>query len=107
MGGDGRERLLARYDLQSLDGSTHASDAVLAGTYAALKVSWVDFHYGGNSNKVELFDLRTGGEFGARGGEFVACADYSYSCDSGIDRIVLGSDAVSKRRAHDRPRQRM
>lgn len=92
---DGRERLLARYDLQSLDGSTRASDAVLAGTYAALKVSWVDLHYGGNSNKVELFDLRTGAEVGARGGEFVNCADYSYSCESGIDRIVLGSDAVS------------
>jgi WD40-like Beta Propeller Repeat len=90
---NGRERLLARYDIQTNNRSTSASDAVLGGTYAALDVSMVDFHYGDNGSKVELFDLRTGAKVPDRGGESVGCS--GFGCTSSIDQLVLGSDAVS------------
>jgi len=93
---DGRERLLARYDFQSYDWSTSASEAAVAGTYAALVVNWSDIHYGGNSATVEVFDLRSGAMVPDRGGEGAACPDYGgYGCQSTIDRLVFGSDAVS------------
>jgi hypothetical protein len=91
---DGRERLLARYDWQSEDGSTTVSDAVLAGTYAALNVGWFDFHYGGNSHTIDVFDIRTGMAVSDRGGESALCSEAS-PCESSIDQFALGSDAVS------------
>jgi hypothetical protein len=87
---DGRPRLLARYDIQNIDSETSASEAVVAGPYAAFVVNQLDIHYGGNTNKVEVFDLRTGAMVPDRGGESDGCPG---SCS--IDRPVLGSDGVS------------
>lgn len=92
---DGRQRLLARYVDQNWDYSTSASQAVLAGNYAALVMDLVDHHYGGNSHTVDLFDLRTDAQVPGRGGESVFCLDYSSGCVSTADQLVLGTDAVS------------
>jgi hypothetical protein len=87
---DGRGRLLASYTFQSYDTATSATSAVLGGDYAALVINNVDEHYGGASNKVEVFDLRTGTQVPDRGGESIGCP---FSCS--IDPLLLGSDAVS------------
>jgi hypothetical protein len=92
---DGRERLLARFDFQSEDATTIASEAAVGGDYAGLVRSDDDPHYGGLSSTVEVFDLRTGANVSTLGGEQVSCGDYSYDCVSGMDDLVLGADGVS------------
>jgi hypothetical protein len=85
--------LLARTPV-SICCSTHATLATTTGTYAALAVRYANGHYGGDSNKVEIFDLHSGASVPDRGGEGVGCPSYG-ACVSSIDQLVLGSDAVS------------
>ena len=69
--GDGRERLLARDDFQSEDTETGATQAAVAAPYGALATFATDLHYGGSSEAVTVYDLRTGTVPADRGGETV------------------------------------
>jgi hypothetical protein len=84
---DGRERLLPNYN---------PSLASVVGHYAALVTTAV-FNNRTGGNLVAVLDLRTGRPVPARGGESADCSSNSGSpsCESSIDRLVLGSDAVS------------
>jgi hypothetical protein len=65
--------------------------AAVAGNYAALAAHGVGY------DRVHLFDLRTGAAVPNRGGEGVSCS-YGLGnppCETSIDQLVLGSDAVS------------
>ena len=91
----GRERLLARYDFQSIDSASSASDFVIAGNFAAFIEDDSDPHYGGSSEVVHVFDLDNGAESNSLGGETVECGDYSYDCNSGAGQLVLNADGFS------------
>jgi hypothetical protein len=97
---DGRERLLHSYSWEHLSAQT-VKEAATAGTYAAL----VTHSAQGRGGPVEvdsgvgLFDLRTGtgAAVPGRRGEQASCS-YTYPsppCDTIMDSLVLGSDAVS------------
>ncbi len=69
----GRERLLVRYDFQSEDMESGAAGAVTAGDYASLATFQTDIHYGGSSNTLAVYDLRTRNPVTRLGGEMVQC----------------------------------
>lgn len=92
---DGRERLLASYPYPGY-GTEDVVETSVAGTYAALATNTTNSHDQTMSSRVDLFDLRTGLPVGDRGGEGSVCdSQSSPPCASNIDRLVLGSDAVS------------
>jgi hypothetical protein len=85
----GHERLLTRYDFQSID-------SVTSGNFAALSENSTDDHYGGSSETVRVFDLGTGAESQTLGGEQAACPDYDgYGCNSDADQLVLNADGFT------------
>ena len=86
----GRERLLVRFDFQTEDSTTIGADPALSGNDAALVVTGTDPHYGGSSESVSVFDLRTGATVPKRGGEQTGCSDYSYACGSTMNELLLG-----------------
>jgi hypothetical protein len=86
----GRARLLVRFDFQTEDSTTIASDAALSGNDAALVVTSEDPHYGGSSESVSVFDLRSGASAPELGGEQAGCMDYSYACGSAMNQLLLG-----------------
>jgi hypothetical protein len=91
----GRERLLERFGFQSEDSNSGVSGAAVAGNYAALANFADDPHYGGSSEAVSVYALRTGAPIPGRGGETVSCPDYEYSCLSGLDGLVINSDGFT------------
>jgi len=91
--GDGRERLLKRSTFNSIDEATNYPMAAVGGSYAALVSDSYDEHYGGDSQSVSVFDLRTGKESGF-GGEATGCAGLDAAC-TGIDQVAVGADGVS------------
>ncbi len=92
---DGRERLLERFDNNTIDGAYRVSAATLAAPYAGLTLAWADDHYGGQTYSLQVVDLRTG-RLTKLGGQSVSCPDYSGGCLSGlIDHVALGRDGVS------------
>jgi hypothetical protein len=92
---DGRERLLASYPYPGY-ASEDVVETSVAGTYAALATITTNSHDQTMSSGVDLFDLRTGLPVPDRGGEGSMCESQSSPpCASNIDRLVLGSDAVS------------
>lgn len=90
---DGRARLLARYDVQDVDGSEVATEAAVAGNYAALIDQVVDGHYGGGGSTVRVFDLRTGSSAPHLGGQNVSCPDRS--CYETMDSLVLNDQGFT------------
>ena len=92
---DGRERLLERSTENNEDDTTDYPLAGLGGTYAAVLSQTIDDHYGGGSESVDVFDLRTGERSGF-GGEYGGCGDFNVdpTC-GGVDQIVVGADGVS------------
>jgi hypothetical protein len=98
MGGlrkDGRERLLERFVGNNVDSAEWVKSAVLAAPYAALVAHSEDEHYGGSSDSVQMFDLRSGVQRKDLGGEAAGCPGYIGGWCSTLDEIVLGSDGVS------------
>jgi hypothetical protein len=91
----GRERLLERFGFQSEDSNSGVSGAAVAGNYAALANFNDDPHYGGSSETVSVYDLRTGAAVQGRGGETVSCPDYEYGCLSSLDGLVINSDGFT------------
>jgi len=92
---DGRERLLASYPYPGY-GTEDVVETSVAGAYAALATNTTNSHDQTMSSGVYLFDLRTGLPVGNQGGEGSVCVSQSSPpCASNIDRLVLGSDAVS------------
>jgi hypothetical protein len=78
------------------DWASAVGAVALAGDYAALVNETADIHYGGDSETVAVFDLRTGTTIADRGGESASCPDYGgYGCHSGLDQLVLGADGVT------------
>jgi hypothetical protein len=64
--------------------------------YAALVNESIDIHYGGAYNTVAVFDLRTATTIGANGsGASADCPEFSQTCSSGIDQLVLGTDGAT------------
>jgi hypothetical protein len=98
----GQERLLARFDTQGYDAELGATDAAAAGNYAALATSVTDLHYGGNSETVGVYDLRSGQPVSALGGEQVSCGDYSYDCLSSLDGLVIDDQGFTAAHAEVR-----
>jgi hypothetical protein len=94
---DGHERLLESTP-QGLDHGRGVVQVVIAGDYAALVNASINYHYFDSSNKVAVFDLRTGTVVAGRGGQTAECPGYGFfSCPfrSGVDQLVLGPDAVT------------
>jgi hypothetical protein len=92
---DGRERLLASYPYPGY-ASEDVVETSVAGAYAALAANTTNPHDQAMSSGVDVFDLRTGLPVPDRGGEGSVCVSQSSPpCASNIDRLVLGSDAVS------------
>ena len=94
---NGRERLLDRFADENYDSAVWVKSAVLAGPYTALIEHSEDEHYGGMSDVVQVFDLRTGARRKDLGGENAGCpppGDSEGVCSS-LDRVVLSSDGVS------------
>lgn len=89
----GRERLLARSTFNSPDVATDYPLAAVGGTYATILVHGYDAHYGGDSESVQVTDLRAGGRSGY-GGETAGCGSYEPAC-GGIDQVLVGADGVS------------
>jgi hypothetical protein len=83
----GHTRLLARYEFESEDDETGATDAVTAGHYAALATFETDFHYGGSTSALVVYDLRTGAPVRWLGGESVSCE--GYSCETTLNDLVI------------------
>jgi hypothetical protein len=93
---DGRQRLLEDEPASNEDGAFGVGAVAVAGDYAALVNASIDDHYGGSSNTVGVFDLRTATAVTDRGGESAGCPDYAgYGCQSGVDQLVLGTDAAT------------
>lgn len=90
---DGRERLLARFAGNSYAGTSWVTSAVLAAPYAALIVHTEDGHYGGQSDGVGVFNLRTGKS--GYGGEGASCPPTTLVTCMEIDHVVVGTDGVS------------
>ena len=68
----------------------------VTGDYAALVNASIDDHYGGSGNTVGVFDLRTATAVADRGGESAGFPDYAGpGYYSGVDKLVLGTDAVT------------
>lgn len=92
----GRERLLTRYDFQSIDGLTSASGFVTIGNLVALLENWTDDHYGGSSETVRVFDLSSGAQSQSLGGQQASCADYDgYGCYSQAGQLVMNADGFT------------
>jgi WD40-like Beta Propeller Repeat len=91
---DGRERLLEGMPASDYDNALGVGAVVLAGDYSALVNEAVDDHYGGSSDTVAVFDLRSGAAVANRGGESGGCGE-DYGCSGGVDQLVLGADAVT------------
>jgi hypothetical protein len=91
----GRERLLEHSIFDSIDDATDYPLAAVGGTYAAVVAHNYDEHYGGATDTVNVFDLRTGAKSGF-GGETGGCGDFGMgpSC-AGIDQVLVGADGVS------------
>ena len=68
---------------------------VAAGDYAGLVEDNQDPHYGGTTEIVRVFDLRTGAQDTRLGGEENGCPDYDYDWCSTADGLVLGADGFS------------
>jgi hypothetical protein len=91
----GRERFLQRFTFETIDDATSVSDAAVGGGFAGLVAYQRDMHYGGSGYSVSVFDLRTGTVVPRLGGQQVVCGDYSYSCDSSLDGLVVAADGAS------------
>jgi hypothetical protein len=91
----GREHLLQRFTFETIDDATSVSDAAVGGDFAGLVAYQRDTHYGGSAYSASVFDLRTGTVVPHLGGQQVGCGDYSYSCNSGIDGLVVATDGAS------------
>jgi len=89
---NGRERLIARY-ANNIDEASWVTSAVLASPYAALTERSADEHYGGQSDVVQVVDLRTGRA--GDGGESASCPPTTLVPCMTIDHAVVGSDGVS------------
>jgi hypothetical protein len=89
----GRERLLVRYVFESEDDEPGATGAATAGDYAALATFDTDYHYGGSSNTLDVYDLRTGNPVQNLGGEFVTCD--GYSCETRMDHAVINGQGFT------------
>jgi hypothetical protein len=94
---DGRERLLEQFTGNTVDGASWVKSAVLAAPYAALVAHSEDEHYGGSSDVVQVFDLRSGLRRRDLGGEADSCA--GLVCTD-LAQFVLGSDGVSAARTY-------
>ena len=94
---DGRERLLERFIGNNVDNATWVKSAVLAAPYAALVAHSEDEHYGGSSDEVQVFDLRSGLRRRDLGGEADSCE--GLVCTD-LAQFVLGSDGVSAARTY-------
>ena len=92
---DGRERLLESMPPANPDNAFGVGAVELAGDYAALVNDAADPHYNGSSYTVAVFDLRTGAAVANRGGETAGCPDYYGACESGVDQLAVGADAVT------------
>jgi len=93
---DGRERLLERFDANTVDSASFVGSAVLAAPYVGLVLNSVDAHYGGQSSTLQIFDLRTGLLQTKLGGESVDCPDQNYPGPGCVlDQVMLGADGVS------------
>jgi hypothetical protein len=90
---NGRERLLARFAANNEDEASWVTSAVIAAPYAALIERSADEHYGGQSDRVLVVDLRAG-RFG-HGGESASCPPTTLVTCMGIDYVVVGTDGVS------------
>jgi hypothetical protein len=99
----GRERLLTSHFGFYPPGSAvvipNVTEAAIAGPYAALDVRTIEAHYVAQvTAAVSLFDLRTGAPVPGRGGEQASCTYGGFNrppCESSMDQLVLGTDAVS------------
>jgi hypothetical protein len=93
---DGRERLLSSSTYPSYETAGGLTGVALAAPYAAFAGNTFNSHDQTWISFVNLFDLRTGQYVPHRGGEGFACLPTSSPpCATTIDRLVLGSDAVS------------
>ena len=93
---DGRQRLLESMPPSDADAALAVGAVALADNYAALVNESTDDHYGGSSDTVAVFDLRTGTTVADRGGESAGCQYGEVdSCYSGVDQLVLGPGGVT------------
>jgi hypothetical protein len=93
---DGRERLLERITGNNVDNARFVESATLAAPYAGLLLESIDEHYGGESQALEIFDLRTGQRQPKLGGEGSGCPGFEQQgVPCWIDQVRLGSDGVS------------
>src|SRR5579872_7069854 len=93
----GRWRLLERFTTNNVDSAFSVLSAALAPPYTGLVLASQDEHYGGYSNTLQVFDLRTGTLDPHLGGESTNCDEYSGPpgpC-AVFDHVALGSDGVS------------
>jgi hypothetical protein len=90
---NGRERLIARFADNNIDGAIWVTSAALASPYAALVERTADEHYGGQGDGVQVIDLRTGQS--GDGGESAICPPTTLVPCLTIDHVVVGSDGVS------------
>ena len=82
----GRARLLVQYG-QGVYDHQYASDAAVAGSYAALVLNQDDLHYGATSSDVEVFNLATGQVVNRLGGEQTSCP--AGGCGTSMDSLVV------------------
>jgi hypothetical protein len=90
----GQTRLLATVYPSNSEQQSGVGPIALAGNYAALANYSRNLHDGSSSSEVAVFDVGTGVAVPGRGGERTGCA-VGTGCQSTIDQLVLGSDAVS------------
>lgn len=91
----GREYELEDLSFQSEDQASTISSGALAGPYAALVQAGEDYHYGGSSDVVQVFDLGDGQMSTQLGGEQVGCEDYDYGCYCHMDQLVIAPDGAT------------
>jgi len=91
---DGRQRLLITGG--SGEGSvSDVTEAAVAGNYAALAIHLDDYKGDGVDSGVGLFDLRTGASVRGLSGDTYVNSCSPDTCESSIDQLVLGRDAVT------------
>jgi WD40-like Beta Propeller Repeat len=91
---DGRERLLTTGGAG--EGSiSNVTAAAVAGNYAALAIHLDDYKGNGVGTGVGLFDLRTGTPVRGLSGDTYTNFCSPDTCESSIDQLMLGSDAVT------------
>jgi len=88
----GEERILTD-GIGGDDGETGVVEAVLAGTYVALVSFDTDFHYGGSSGDVTVYDVNTGRGVPRLGGEHTQCD--GYSCETRMDGLVMNAQGFT------------